>query len=69
MELKMKTKEFKIEGMSCQHCVMAVEKELAKLALDENKVEIGSAKIVYDENKVEENQIIEAINESGYKVV
>lgn len=65
----MKTKEFKIEGMSCQHCVMAVEKELAKLTLEEKKVEIGSARIVYDENKVEENQIVEVINESGYKVV
>jgi copper chaperone len=65
----MKTKEFKIEGMSCQHCVMAVEKELAKVDLEESKVEIGSANVVYDENKVEENEIAEAINEAGYKVV
>jgi copper chaperone len=65
----MKTQEYKIEGMSCRHCVMAVEKELAKLELAESKVDIGSAKVVYDESKIEENEIIEAINESGYKVV
>ncbi len=65
----MKTIEFNIDGMSCQHCVMAVEKELAKLDLEESKVEIGSAKVIYDDTKLEENEIIEAINESGYKVV
>jgi copper chaperone len=65
----MKTQEFKIEGMSCQHCVMAVEKELAKVDLEDTTVEIGNAKVVYDESKVEESEIIEAINEAGYKVV
>lgn len=65
----MKTQEFKIDGMSCRHCVMAVEKELAKVGLEKSEVEIGSAKVVYDENKVEENEIVEAINEAGYKVV
>jgi copper chaperone len=65
----MKTKEFKIDGMSCGHCVMAVEKELAKIDLEESKVEIGSAKVIYDESKVKEIDIVEAINESGYNVV
>ena len=30
----MKTQELKIEGMSCNHCVMAVRKELEKLGFD-----------------------------------
>jgi len=65
----MKTSEFKIEGMSCMHCVKAVELELSKVDLEESHVEIGSAKVSYDENKVNESSIVDAINESGYKVV
>lgn len=65
----MRTKEFKIEGMSCGHCVMAVNKELSKLDLAEKHVEIGSAKVSFDETKTGESQIITAIEEAGYKVV
>jgi copper chaperone len=65
----MKTSEFKINGMSCMHCVKAVEIELSKIELEESHVEIGSAKVSYDENKVNETIIVDAINESGYKVI
>ncbi len=65
----MVTKDFKIEGMSCHHCVMAVEKELSKLELENKKVEIGKASVSFDENKVNEQSIIQAIKEAGYKVV
>ncbi|MGK9368144.1 heavy-metal-associated domain-containing protein [Melioribacter sp. Ez-97] len=65
----MQNKEFKIEGMSCQHCVMAVKKELSSLALESADVEIGKAKVQYDESKVTEEQIKRAIEEAGYKVV
>ncbi len=62
-------KEFKIEGMSCSHCVMAVEKELNKLDIKNKKVEIGSAKIDFDPNKVSEEDIKNSITESGYTVI
>jgi len=62
-------KEFKIEGMSCGHCVMAVEKELNKLKIKSMKVEIGSAKIEFDPDKVSEEDIKNAITESGYIVI
>lgn len=65
----MTTKEFKIEGMSCGHCVLAVNKELSKLELEDKQVEIGTAKVSYDESKTSEKQIIEAIEEAGYKIV
>ena len=66
----MKTQEFKIEGMSCGHCVMAVRKELGKL--DNVKIDdlqIGRAKVEFDESKTPERLIIKAIEEAGYKVV
>lgn len=64
----MTTKEFIIENMSCIHCVMAINKELGKLDLDEFQVQIGSVNVRYDESKVNEEQIIAAIDEAGYKV-
>ena len=61
-------KEYNIDGMSCNHCVMSVEKHLLKLNLNEFKVKIGSAKVEYDETKIDEKEIIKAIEEAGYKV-
>jgi len=63
------TKQFKIEGMSCNHCVMAVQKNLAKLNLKNFEVTIGSAIVDFDENKITEKKIIESVEEDGYKVV
>ena len=65
----MTTQEFKIEGMSCGHCVMAVKKELSKLNLESADVEIGSDKVNFDETKVNTATIENAIIEAGYKVV
>ena len=66
----MKTKEIKIEGMTCHHCVMAVRKELSKLEnVKVEDVQIGSAKLHYDENKVSEKDLSDAIEEAGYKVI
>ena len=61
-------KDYKIEGMSCGHCVMAVEKELNKLNIKNKKVEIGSAKIEFDPDKVSEEDIKNSIKDSGYIV-
>ena len=66
----MTQKEYKIEGMSCGHCVMAVKKELAKIEyLKIDNVEIGSAKVEFDENQTDNQKIIDAIEEAGYKVI
>ncbi len=62
-------KEYKIEGMSCGHCVMAVEKELNKLDIISKKVGIGSAKIEFDPDKVSEEDIKNSITDAGYIVI
>ena len=59
---------YKINGMSCIHCVMAVKKELSKLNLESAEVEIGSAKVKFDETKIASSAIENAILEAGYKV-
>jgi copper chaperone len=62
-------KEFRIEGMSCQHCVMAVKKELTKVpGLDVRDVRIGSVSVAYDDTKIDAARIEAAIAEAGYKV-
>lgn len=65
----MKEIELKIEGMSCQHCVMAVKMELKNLPLNSFDVNIGTVKAIFDEDKVNMKKIIAAIEEAGYKVV
>ena len=61
-------KIFNIDGMSCNHCVLSVEKALIKLKPNHLKVEIGSAEVEFDENKITEQEIIDSIESEGYKV-
>jgi copper chaperone len=66
----MKVQELKIEGMSCNHCVMAVKKELEKLHdLTVRKADIGYVKVQYDDSKITKNDLTKAVDEAGYKLV
>ena len=61
-------KVYTIEGMSCAHCVMSVQKSLSQLNLDKLKVEIGSAEVEFDEKNINEDEIIKTIETAGYKI-
>lgn len=65
----MSEKEFKIEGMTCHHCVMAVETELREAGFENFEVEIGSAKVEFDNPSENTGKVVSAIEEAGYKVV
>ncbi len=66
----MKQETLIIEGMTCQHCVMAVKKELSKLEnLKVNNVQIGSADVEFDETKINEKTLADAIEEAGYTLI
>ena len=65
----MQKKEFKIEGMSCHHCVMAVEAELREAGFEKFKVKKGSAAVEFDGSDEGEKKIKSAIEEAGYKVI
>jgi len=62
-------KTIKINGMSCQHCVMAVKKELQKLELKNLEVKIGEAIVEFDEEIVSIENVIDSIVEAGFEVV
>ena len=60
-----------INGMSCNHCIMAVREELLKLepkGLILDDLQIGSAKVQYDEKLVSRDDINKAVKEAGYNV-
>ncbi len=60
----------KIDGMSCQHCVMRVKKAVDGVdGVSSSEVEIGTAKVVFDESKTSEDAIKAAITNAGYKVI
>jgi copper chaperone len=59
----------KIEGMSCQHCVMRVKKAVEELGgVSKSEVNVGSAHVVYDDSKVKKEDIEAAIRKAGYTV-
>lgn len=57
----------KIEGMTCEHCVMRVKKAIGLLpGVSEANVDIGTARIRYDELKIREKALREAVEKAGY---
>jgi copper ion binding protein len=59
----------KINGMTCQHCVMNVKRAIDNIeGVSSSEVSIGSAKVVYDESKTNKDTIEKAIRDAGYKV-
>ena len=68
----MKEVKLNIEGMHCTGCSTRLEKvlnnvdgvESAKVSLEEKK-----ANIKYDETQVNEKELIEAIEDAGFKVI
>jgi len=60
---------FRISGMSCQHCVMAVRAELAKLpGVEIRELEVGRATVRYDQTRVRGEDLVRAIRAAGYDV-
>jgi copper chaperone len=60
----------KIEGMSCQHCVMNVKKAVDGVdGVNSSDVSVGFTKVVYDKTKASKDEIVRAIQHAGYKVV
>ncbi|MFD2215981.1 copper chaperone CopZ [Metabacillus endolithicus] len=68
----METVTLKVEGMSCQHCVNAVEGSLGKLeGVSTVKVELdkGTVNIDFDPEKVTKDKMKDAIEDQGYDVL
>ncbi|TSI11810.1 copper chaperone CopZ [Lysinibacillus sp. BW-2-10] len=60
-----------VKGMSCGHCVKAIEGGVGALAgVEQVKVnlEAGQVDVTFDQDKVTLDQIKEAIDDQGYDV-
>lgn len=59
-----------VQGMSCGHCVNAIEGAVKKLgAAARVNLAAGTVDVEFDENKVDLNAIKVSIEEQGYDVV
>ena len=59
----------KVEGMSCQHCVMRVTKALQGInGIQDLDVQIGTVKLRFDEHLLKKADIEKAIESAGYRV-
>lgn len=59
----------KIDGMSCQHCVMRVKRAIESLdGVTDLKVEIGEAKMQLAESGIQQKDIENAVVKAGYKI-
>lgn len=60
----------KIDGMSCQHCVRAVQKELGRVpGLQVEEVVIGSARVRSTDGQDPLPRVKTALERVGYEVV
>ena len=60
----------KIDGMTCGHCVKAVDKALRAVdGVAVENVAIGSAIVSFDPTAVSEARITEAVSDEGYAVL
>lgn len=65
----MKTMEIKVEGMTCGHCVMTVEKALKEIGVQAKvSLENKNAQVEFDENNVTVEDMRLALDEAGYKM-
>jgi copper chaperone len=59
---------FEIEGMSCEHCVKAVQAALKNVpGVKETRVEVGKAVVVSD-GPISRDAVSNAVADEGYSV-
>lgn len=61
--------ELKVEGMTCDACVRAIERKLAKVAgVESARVDLtaGKARVEYDDARARADQFIAAVEQIGY---
>ena len=63
-------KTIKIEGMSCNHCVMAVKDALSEIVgVSSINVELENKKAIVEGKNLSDENLKEAIEDAGYDVI
>ena len=59
-----------IEGMSCNHCIMAVKNALSELeGISKIEVDLENKRAIIEGENLEDEMLKEAIEEAGYDVL
>ena len=69
--MAMQKEVFQVEGMSCNHCKMAVEtavKKLPGMLLAEVELTAKTLQVEYEGEKTNSLQIRQAVEEAGFEV-
>jgi copper chaperone len=65
----MESVHLNIEGMTCEHCVRAVDGRLRKTpGVEVQKVVVGAVDLRYDPKRISMDEISEVISDEGYTV-
>lgn len=62
----MKVETLNVSGMSCGHCVIALQNELEDKGITVKEISVGRAVIEYDDTAISPDAVIEAVKEAGY---
>ena len=68
----MQSIQLKVQGMSCNHCVQTIEKNVGQLdGVSQVQVSLteGKVTVAFDEAKTNQAQIAEVIDDQGFTVV
>lgn len=66
----LKTAEFLVEGMMCEHCVKRIQSELKNLKgvkTVKAKLDTKTVTAEYSPEKIQASEIVEALQKMGYK--
>lgn len=65
----MSTKNYSVEGMTCEHCVASVEEEVAEvLGTQGVEVDLETGRVTITGEGFSDGDIIAAVERAGYKV-
>lgn len=66
----MSTKNYKVEGMTCEHCAQSIAEEITEvLGTQGVDVDLPSGRVVVTGEGFSDEQIVAAVDAAGYKVV
>jgi copper chaperone len=65
----MESVHLNIEGMTCEHCVRAIDGRLRKTpGVQVDRVVVGAVDLRYDKSRISLDEISELISDEGYTV-
>lgn len=64
------TREYRVQGMTCSHCVAAVRDEVGGVqGVDAVEVDLDSGRVTVRGTEFSDDAVREAVDEAGYELV